>query len=76
MRDGPNVMFSEMHILLYIGGMINIQYSRIFKEKEEKDKKEGAVLTCDIGRRGGICCRFGNTGGFLTCTKKYITRRT
>ena len=27
-------------------------------------------LTFDIGRNGGICCKFGRTGGFFTCTKK------
>lgn len=33
-------------------------------------------LTSGIDLRGGICCRLGKTGGFFTCTRKYMTRRT
>ena len=28
------------------------------------------VRTGAIGRSGGICCRLGSAGGFLTCTRK------
>ena len=31
--------------------------------------KPKSLLTLVIGRRGAIRCRFGSTGGFLTCTR-------
>jgi hypothetical protein len=40
-------------------------YQRVTHRRSEDMRR-----TCEIGRIGGICCKLGSTGGFLTWTRK------
>ncbi len=46
------------------------------RQRVTNSGSEVAGRTCEIGRIGGICCKLGSTGGFLTWTRKYMTRST
>ena len=49
----PSIVSSDMSIILCAG-------------VSEWRKDKGVGQTCEIGRIGGICCKLGSTGGFLT----------
>jgi hypothetical protein len=52
----------------HLCGYLTIERGRV----SEPDQMRRSRPTGDIGRIGGICCRFGRTGGDFTWTKKKI----
>ena len=46
--------------------VIPIQMGVLLKENETGNEQDEGTHTFVIGRNGGICCRLGRTGGFLT----------
>ena len=40
------------------------------RQRGRHNRTEDVRQTCEIGRIGGICCKLGSTGGFLTWTRK------
>jgi hypothetical protein len=46
--------------------VIPIQMGVLLEKNETGNEKGEGIHTFVIGRNGGICCRLGKTGGFLT----------
>lgn len=65
MRHIPSIVSRDMSITLWSG-----------RQRVAHGCNEDGERTCEIGRIGGICCKLGSTGGFLTWTRKYMTRST
>jgi hypothetical protein len=58
MKSIPSIIPPDMSIILCV------------RQQVRRNRSEDVGRTCEIGRIGGICCRLGSTGGFLTWTRK------
>jgi hypothetical protein len=59
MKSIPGIIPPDMSIVLCVG-----------RQQVRHNRSEDVGRTCEIGRIGGICCKLGSTGGFLTWTRK------